>query len=286
MKKIRVFVLFALALYLPSSISHAQPTNTYSELIWHWESKFSEKEKQKLQTWITRVHDAITKRFGQYPFPIHIYFHKARWASEPVPWANTVRTAKQGVHFHVDSDASLGELLNDWTASHELSHLLIPYLGRSNMWFAEGFASYMQYKIMVDTGVLHQKQKWRKYASHLKKAEARYTYDRLPFLIASKQLAAERNFPTLYWGGAAYFINAEYQLLVEGIDIDTLLKKYLSCCRLKTRNLEDLISSFDALAQSPTFQSNYLFIEKALGFPEYQTALTFLASEDAKHLRK
>ena len=44
--------------------------------------------------------------------------------------------------------------MNDWTAPHEMSHLAIPYIGEKEVWFAEGFASFMQYQVMMEMGVM------------------------------------------------------------------------------------------------------------------------------------
>jgi len=57
---------------------------------------------------------------------------------------HTRRSRRQSVHFYVDPQFSYDALRRDWTASHELSHLVLPYLGAEHIWFAEGFASDMQ----------------------------------------------------------------------------------------------------------------------------------------------
>jgi len=35
-----------------------------------------------------------------------------------------------------------------------MSHLAIPYVGEKEVWFAEGFASFMQYQVMMEMGVM------------------------------------------------------------------------------------------------------------------------------------
>ena len=261
------------------SLSVSVSANNTPNIVWHWQSEFTQSEQNKFKQWIETVHQAVTRRYGAFPFAVHIHFHKARWPNEPVPWANTDRKPYQAIHFHVDENASMGALLADWTAPHEISHLLLPYLGRSKSWFAEGFASYMQYKIMTDLNELSEQQKWRKYQSRMQRAENRYLHDDIPFAIAGPQLAADRQYPTMYWGGATYFINIEHQLKQDGIDIDQVLAHYLSCCRMKTRNIESLLSYLDAISKTTHFQDQYNRFEKRAGFPDFKPALRSLSQK-------
>ena len=90
--------------------------------------------------------------------------------------------------------------MNDWTAAHELSHLLLPYLGRDNSWYAEGFASFMQYQILHAMNLLSKSAIDTEYQRRLDKAESNYTFDQLPFALAAKKLRAQHKYPTMYWG--------------------------------------------------------------------------------------
>ncbi|GGD74968.1 hypothetical protein GCM10011357_32440 [Lacimicrobium alkaliphilum] len=109
--------------------------------------RFTSEHQQKLNQWLD--HGVIqTKRvFGTYPFTMELHLHP-RQGRQPVPWANTWRAGAQSVHLYVDSRFSLEHFTRDWTLYHELSHLALPYLGSNNAWFAEGFASFMQYQVM------------------------------------------------------------------------------------------------------------------------------------------
>ena len=56
----------------------------------------------------------------------------------------------------VNPESSMQEITNDWTAFHELSHLLIPYRGHGDLWFSEGLATYYQNIIQARAGVLSE----------------------------------------------------------------------------------------------------------------------------------
>jgi len=128
-------------------INRAQ--NIQTKVKWKWEDKFSQTEQDSLKLWINTTMKGIEDLVGAYPFEISIYFHKSKSTREPVLWAHTVRGEEQAVHFYVNPTYfSYQDFISDWTAPHEISHLILPFLGKQNSWFAEGFASYMQYRVM------------------------------------------------------------------------------------------------------------------------------------------
>ena len=125
-------------------------------IAWHWEDHFTPVEKEKLVDWLEQTTEAVQSTLGTYPFTIHFYMHRRDYANEPVPWAHTSRGSEQAVHFHVDPNYELKEFLADWTAPHEISHLSIPFLGKENSWFAEGYATYLQCQVMYTMGEYNQ----------------------------------------------------------------------------------------------------------------------------------
>src|SRR5690349_3931578 len=52
------------------------------------------------------------------------------------------------------------EFADDWTAVHELSHLMHPYLGDRGTWLAEGLATYYQNVLRARSGMLTPAQAW------------------------------------------------------------------------------------------------------------------------------
>ena len=108
-------------------------------------------------------------------------------------------------------------LLADWTAAHELSHLLLPYLGRRHDWFAEGFASYIQYQVMYHMGVLDWRGVVDRYRRQMTKAAGRYDLPALPSADAAPGLRSSGDYPTMYWGGAVLFLRADSRLARRGL---------------------------------------------------------------------
>lgn len=239
-----------------------------AELIWHWEDRFSAAEREKLTAWIEQTAAAVEDFIVPFPFDVHIHFHESS-SSRPVPWANTIRSRRQGVNFHVNPSASPEKLRADWTAYHELSHLLIPYVGRSHSWFAEGFASYMQYQVMKSAGVISEREMESKYRSRIDRAERRYDMEEMPFVEAAPMLRAKRQYPTMYWGGAVYFLRVDQALAERGTSVPDVIREYVVCCRTnRTRGLDRLVAEFDRISGTDAFSRELTDVRTRPGFPD------------------
>jgi len=263
-----VYLLLTCVLAIALSVfSNAAVGAQHQALAFHWEDRFTPSEKAKVKRWLTETHGALEALVGQLPFTTQLYIHRTQ-AREPVPWANTERSRIQGVHFHIDPRFSLQEFRADWTAPHELSHLVLPYVGRTNSWFAEGFASYMQYQVMHEMGVLKKSDMKRRYKKNVDKAASRYSHHRTPFAHAAGRLRAERNYPTMYWGGAAFFLQADTWLMNENKSgLVAALKIYTQCCRMQDRKLSDVITTLDRLTDTSMLSQLLTHFKTEPGFP-------------------
>ncbi|KUJ83371.1 hypothetical protein AWR36_005770 [Microbulbifer flavimaris] len=244
-----------------------------AELVWHWEDSFTAQEQAKLKRWISTTTEAVEQHVAAFPFDVHIFFYRRDSAREPVPWANTRRSRVQGVNFHVDPDYPLQAFLDDWTAPHELSHLLIPYLGRKHAWYAEGFASFMQFQVMQEMGILTPEQAQARYRVRVERAAKRYRYDNQPFAAAALKLRANSEYPTMYWGGAVYFLNVDSQLREKGSSMRAVLKKYVRCCRLRNHGIEQMTQELDRLSGTELFSKTLAENQLKTGFPDHHQLL-------------
>jgi hypothetical protein len=254
-----VFLLFLCSISCGSLFlwSHSEDTeivlnaptvsNEYTNIVFHYEDSFSLDEKEKLEYWLKETAQAAQKTLGKYPFPLHFYLHRSDEANEPVPWAHTQRTSDQGVHFHVNSFYSLSDFMSDWTAPHEISHLAIPFVGKSNSWFSEGFATYMQNEVLLEMGECTQKDIDKKFDSKLENAKPYYQEDQ-PFSEVAMGLRKKYKFPEMYWGSTLYFSQLDSILQKkENTTLVEVLKRYQNCCRLEDKNLDQLLRSLDGL---------------------------------------
>ncbi|GAB5539013.1 MAG: hypothetical protein Salg2KO_11160 [Salibacteraceae bacterium] len=225
-----------------------------------WEDRFSKEEKVKVEQWLGQVSAGVFGLLGKYPFTVNYYIHRKDGAREPVPWANTVRDGEEGVHFHINPDFSLNDFLADWTAPHEISHLAIPYVGRENMWFSEGYASYLQYLVMAEMGVITKAEADLRIKERIQRIQSDYRVE-VGFLQRSNQLRKQHNYPAVYWGGACFFMEANQKL---GTDHETSLpdvvRAYQTQYRLAYTNLDalsDLIQHLDEVSNTRVFTNIY-----------------------------
>lgn len=234
-----------------------------------FDDRFSEDERRKLATWIDEVVAGVERLVGPFPFPVRVQFERTR-SVEPVPWARTLRGRVQGIRFHVDPRHPLDDFRSDWTAPHEFSHLILPYLGSRHAWFAEGFASFMQYQVMHAMGVLDAKEAARRYRVRLDRAQRAYAWPGQTFVDAAPRLRAERKYPTLYWGGAVFFFRLEERLSAEtSAGLIDVLREYLACCRRPRADLPELITALDELLGSDQCADALAAFASARGFPKY-----------------
>lgn len=216
----------------------------------HWQHSFTLAEQQQLKQWVNASTTATTTVLGPYPFTIQLYVYR-RSGNEPVPWANTWRAGSQQVHLYVDPQFTTDEFISDWTAYHEIAHLALPYLGQSNAWFAEGFASFMQYQIMQQAGLIDSAA--NAVSAKFSRQRRYYLNDNSMRDNARIQLKARR-FAAAYWGGAQFFVIADRLLQQQNKGSMTqLISRYQQCCRVQDQSLTEVITSFDKLSDSTLF---------------------------------
>jgi hypothetical protein len=169
-----------------------------------------------------------------------------------VPWAYTRRDKKGSVHFHVDARFGLTKFVDDWTIYHELAHMALPYLGQEYRWLSEGFASYMQYQIMAQAGVL--KGSLAESYSNKINPHLRWFNSDLTAASIATRLMDNNQYPAAYWGSAYFFIKADSQLRkLHNITLTELISHYQDCCRANDNNITDVISSLDDILDDKIF---------------------------------
>ncbi|GAB3034990.1 hypothetical protein [Bowmanella dokdonensis] len=246
-----VFTALALSCLTLSAASPAQERRDNAPYRLQGLQRFAPAQRQQLEDWLAHAVQATQQTLGNYPFVMHLHLYP-RKSNQPVPWANTWRKGRQSVHFYVDTRFDLQRFIRDWTAYHELSHLALPYLGSWESWFAEGFASYMQYQIMARAGLLegtpmdHYRRKLR---PHLRWYNSEHSA-----ASVARRLMEQKQYPAAYWGGAWFFVLADQRLAEDhNMRLTTLMKDYLRCCRSRDTTLDEVIASLDGLVGETLF---------------------------------
>ncbi len=246
------------------------PFSASAEYSYRYEGSFSAAERHKLEAWVGEVRAGLESLVGPFSFDVDVYFVRVS-SDVPVVFSNTLRGRRQGIRLRVDPSYPLDDLLADWTAPHEFSHLALPYLGRDHSWFAEGFASFMQYQVMHAMGTLSTEQVAARYAERIGNAASAYRYADVPFVRATPRLRQEHNYPTVYWGGAIFFLRLNETLLEQAnTDVISLVEDYVRCCRKSRDRLDGLVASLDDILGEAIIGDELAAFRASEGFPAYE----------------
>jgi len=266
-----------LAVYLAALISFsAIPVR--GDLQWQFQGDFSTEEQAALQRWITLTHESVETVVGELPVPLYIRFIQSESGQEPVPWANTNKGRRLGVNFYVSTQHHWAAFYQDWTASHELVHMVHPYLGEDAAWFSEGLASYLQYQVMFAAGELSWPEVIERLEERFSAARRSRDYGvSIPAL--SENRSRYRSNVRMYWGGAALFLEADRQLAQQGESVNRLLARYAQCCQHKRwHKLPAFVDQLDSYLAEPVLAPLVSRWRNQQYFPETTENLEWLAA--------
>jgi hypothetical protein len=104
-------------------------------------------ERAKLRAWLDRVSRAVLSAYGRLPLPevqvlvipVGQLGRSGHGSNNPqaVHFGQSIRGQGNALELLVDPSRPGEEFADDWTAVHELSHLMHPYLGDRGTWLAE-----------------------------------------------------------------------------------------------------------------------------------------------------
>ena len=276
MKRSIIYLLFLLILLVAcaQSQSKLEPLLTEEKqefgLKWVYVDSFNLEEKKKLETWITEIYVVTSKTIGPYPFDVSIHFFRSE-KGNPVSFglAKALEAGRQA-HFYVNPKASLGDLLSDWIAPHELSHLSIPFLEKKDKWFTEGFATFLSRQLLMEMGYYTPASFDSLYTSRIHEDSKHYTSTTLKFPEVSDSLFANHIYGPVYWCGASYFYSLDKRMRAEkNKRFVDLIKDYQLCCRETKESLNEMVVSLDKIL-------NETWCQDLLKFYQDSTAKTVM----------
>lgn len=241
---------------------------------------------EDIAAWLSAAATDVSLAYGRFPNPaaqIVVYpVGDSRGRSDsPVPFGRVVRDGGETVELFVNENRALADYLDDWTATHEFSHLMLPYLGRKHRWVAEGFAQYYQNVLLARSGAYDELRAWQKIYEGLERG--RLTRPELSPNDAA--VGGIRNsLMKVYWSGAAIALMADVTLRKQSAgqeSLDTVLDRFQSCCLPTDRQWtgEELFRKFDELAGTPVFMPLYRRYADTAGFPDITETFAQLGIE-------
>ncbi len=193
-----------------------------------------------------------------------------RRSRSAVPFGYVIRDGGETVRFYVDAGRALDDYLGDWTATHEFSHLLLPYIDSQQKWISEGFASYYQNVLLARRGVYSEENAWWRLVRSFRRAAK---IRRPPTLNDINERSFGEVRMLIYWGGAAIALMADTRLreLSGGTEsLDTVLARLQECCLPSKRTWQgaEFFNKLDELSPYPIFVELYEKYAHRRGMPD------------------
>lgn len=232
-------------------------------------------DRDTVLRWLRATATDVSLTYGRFPNPSPFVIvtpiaSERRWSNSAVPFGRVIRDGGETVELFVDQTRPLADYLGDWTATHEFSHLMVPYLNSGARWISEGFAQYYQNVLLARSGAYDQELAWQKIVSGLKRGAASQ-----PGL--SPNQAADRGRRgarmKVYWSGAALALMADVELRERSggrESLDTVLDSLQACCLPSDQvwTGREFFGQLDALLDEPIFVPLYERYADAAGFPD------------------
>ncbi len=225
--------------------------------------------------WLTATATDVSLTYGRFPNPLPFVIVMPIGTGRPlsksaVPFGRVIRDGGEAIELFVDQRKTREDFMSDWTATHEFSHLMLPYLGKRHKWISEGFAQYYQNVLLARSGAYEQREAWQKLYDGLRRGR-----ESRPELSPNE--AAERGVRgarmKVYWSGAAIALMADVAIrerMGGAESLDVVLDRIQSCCLPSERvwSGPELFATLDSLIDAPTFLPLYRRHADTAGFPD------------------
>jgi hypothetical protein len=233
----------------------------------------SEFDAEEIFNWIRTSATDVSLAYGRFPHPspqVIVVPVPTSVGGSAVPYGRVIRNGGDMVQFFVNPAKPIDEFMGDWTATHEFSHLLLPYVSRQQRWISEGFAQYYQNVLLARSGEYDQQHAWQKlYEGFERGRKSR------PELSPNE--ATEGGIRSalmkIYWSGAAIALMADVTLRERSggeESLDTVLGQLQQCCLPadKVWAGPELFRTLDSFVDEPVFIPLYHRYADTAGFPD------------------
>ncbi|MBX9629770.1 MAG: hypothetical protein K2X67_04540 [Burkholderiales bacterium] len=226
-----------------------------------------------MRTWIHDAAMSVAGVHGRFPVasPQILVVPGAR-AQEPTPWAYVLRGGQAAAHFFVNQRRPLRDYIEDWTAPHELSHLLLPYVTSHDAWLAEGMATYYQNVTRARSGAITPNEAWQRMHAGFKRGRDSAVKG-MTLEQATVRMFRDGGYMRVYWSGAAMLLLADVELRSRSDNrqsLDTVLAQFADCCLDPNPEwtARQVFDKFDELSGTDVFRRLYDAHVAATAFPD------------------
>ncbi|HKQ23138.1 MAG TPA: hypothetical protein VJT81_01690 [Burkholderiales bacterium] len=241
-------------------------------------------DDERMQSWIADAAQTVADLYGKFPVPqAQILVVPGARSPEPTPWAYVVRGGSPAAHFFINQRRPISEFYEDWTAVHELSHLLLPYIGSEDAWVSEGVATYYQNVLRARGGRTTALDAWeRLHAGFLRGMDSAAG---MTLAQATESMYRGGTHMRVYWEGAALILIADVrlrQITAGRQSMDTALAALNECCSSEERawSGRELFDKLDEITGTSVFRELYDQHVGSKNFPDLTQAYRSLGITD------
>jgi hypothetical protein len=200
--------LLALPQQLSAQANEAQPvTETLALAGGRLELQFAPGFDAALRTeamaWVQRSAEAVVAYFGRFPVTkVVLLMVPADGAG--VRGGTTYGEPSLLVRLRVGRATTKAQFLDDWIMVHEMIHLAVPRVPRSQNWLQEGLATYVESVARGRAGLVAPATVWREWAKAMPQGQPQ---------AGDAGLDHTPTWGRTYWGGAMFCLIADVQML-------------------------------------------------------------------------
>lgn len=159
--------------------------------------------RAEARAWVQRSADAVVGYFGRFPVPqVDVLMVPGEGAG--VHGGVTYGVPSLLVRVRVGRDTTRAQFLDDWIMVHEMIHLAVPRIPRSQNWLHEGLATYVESVARGRAGLVAPATVWREWAKAMPQGQPQ---------AGDAGLDHTPTWGRTYWGGAMFCLLADVQML-------------------------------------------------------------------------
>lgn len=230
--------------------------------------------------WVHDTASNVTLAYGRFPNPspqvvVLPVGHNGWQSDSPVPFGRVLRDGGEAIELYVNERRPIEDFYDDWTATHEFSHLMLPFLRSSHRWISEGFAQYYQNVLLTRAGQYDERRAWQKLHDGFERG--RNSRPELSPNQAARRGVGEATMK-IYWSGAIIALMADVELRRRSggrESLDSVLEQLQGCCLPSAHRWSgpELFGKLDGFVEAPVFMPLYRKYADASGFPRFEDTL-------------
>jgi hypothetical protein len=157
---------------------------------------------QDLLRWIQNAAEAVSNYYGRFPVP-HLTLLVRSSNGSGVRHGVTFGTDGGLIRISVGRETPVDDLKDDWTLTHEMTHLAFPNMPDEQHWMEEGLATYIEPVARAQVGQMPVAEMWRQVIRDMPKGEP---------IDGDQGLDHTPTWGRTYWGGAMFCLLADVRI--------------------------------------------------------------------------